>query len=709
MKKSLKITGIVLASIIILIALIAVGCIIYFYVSTNNLQLDVTKLDGNYTNVQIFDNKNNKVMLHGNNYVDICDVSPYITKTFVSVEDKRFYEHKGIDTKRMVAAAIKNVSSGSLAEGASTITQQLIKNTHLTISKTLKRKLSEIRLALKLEKQLTKSEILEKYLNNLYFGSSIYGVHDACLAFFGKKPSEVNLAEAAILVGVVKNPAKNSPITNYEGAISRQKVIFSVLRKNKTFDENEIKNAENTEIILNNALIYNKMYKSFINNAIFESTQLLDMDEKSIANSGLKIVTYMDSELQNQMYNTMPDTDYDYVRASIDNATGGVTSYVSNLAQVDGQISRQAGSIIKPFSVYLPAYENKLINSMTQILDDKININGYSPSNYNNVYHGYVSVRDSVAHSYNIPAVKLLHELGVNNSIEFLSRYGIAVQGKSQNLTLALGANSVSPLKIASCYSSIARGGRFQNCSFVKQIIDKDGKVLYSKSNNEEEIVSEDVNYQMLDNLLGTSKYGTAKKLAGLPYQIASKTGTVANEQGENTDAWCCAFTTAHTLLAWDGAKSGETLAHSHTGSGLPTMSIKDYADFLYADTSPKDFAVTETIVSLDIDYDKLINEHQVVAVPSNFEGTTIKAIFSTNNLPQQTVFEVDFNVKQALFEDTIEFEGKTGAKYNVYILDGDNKTLVRSLICNGDRVKIIINKPNLFKTYQYSVEYEKS
>ncbi len=162
---------------------------------------------------------------------------------------------------------------------------------------------------------------------------------------------------------------------------------------------------------------------------------------------------------------------------------------------------------MKPFSVYLPAYENKLINSLTPILDEKVDFNGYSPSNYNNVYHGYVSVKDAVAHSYNIPAVKLLNELGIDTSVDFLSRFNIKVNDNSKNLTLALGANSVSPLQIAACYSAIANDGNFGECRFVKQIIDNEGKIIYSRKTNFAKVIDSDINYLILDNLKGSAKY----------------------------------------------------------------------------------------------------------------------------------------------------------------------------------------------------------
>ncbi len=709
MKKALKITGITLLILLAIIIIMAIIGVSYFFISTNGVELDITKLDGNFRDLQIYDGKNNQIMLKNNNYTPISEISPYITGTFVSVEDKRFFDHNGIDMKRMLSAAVKNITSKSLKEGASTITQQLIKNTHLTNDKTFKRKLSEIRLALKLEKQLSKNEILEKYLNNIYFGSGIYGIHDACLSFFDKQPSDVNLAEAAILAGVVKNPSKNSPITNLEGANKRQKVIFSVLRNNKTYDENFISNAKNTQIILKNGLIHNKIYKSFINNAIFESTLLLNMDEKDIANSGYKIVTYLDSDLQQNMYGEINNyqNDCNYVRASIDNKTMGVTSYISNLNLVDSNISRQAGSLIKPFSVYMPCYENNLIFGLSQILDEPININGYSPQNFNNVYHGYVSVKDCVAQSYNVPAVKLLKEVGIQKSVEFLSRYDLNIKEQFKNLSLALGSNSVSPLHIAACYSSIANGGYFEKAKFVKQIIDKDGKVVYNRTDNYSQVVDSDVNYLMLDNLLEVTKTGTGKKLNTLPYQIACKTGTATNNNGDNTDAWCCAITTQNTFIAWDGAKTDSYLDKHHGGSSYPTLSVKDYANFVYSNNLPSDFEKPNSIVNMNVDKNVLYDEHIVKTL--NFDSeNAIQGIFSVNNLPQMLPYEiVDFTLTNNLFEDIIEFNGQNRCRYNIYYKDNEQNVLIESVVCNGDIVKIILKKANIFKHYDYYVEFQ--
>ena len=257
-------------------------------------------------------------------------------------------------------------------------------------------------------------------------------------------------------------------------------------------------------------------------------------------------------------------------------------------------------------------------------------------------------------------------------------------------------------------YSAIANNGYYSNAKFVKMIIDSNGKIIYNHNSNKNQVVDEDINYQMLNNLFETVKSGTGSKLKNLPYQIACKTGTVANSNGYNTDAWCCAITSRNTFIAWDGANENEYLEKSHGGSGLPAMGIKDYTDFVYNNSKPTDFKMPNEIVKLKIDKDKLNNEHIVNAVPNEFNGNSVYGIFSKNNLPQMTTFEIDFTVRHSLFEDIIEFNGMTGCKYNLYFIENGEKVFIKSIICNGNMVRLVERKANIFKQYHYYIEYEK-
>lgn len=708
MKKSLKISLIIAISVVVLIFIATLALFGYFIISTNDVTLDLKKLDGNYTNVKILDDNNALITQKNNGYTKFNEVSPYIIKAFVAVEDQKFFKHKGVDIKRMGVAFVKNIFAGGFKEGASTITQQLIKNTHLTNKKTIKRKLEEIRLAVRLEKKLSKEQIMEKYLNNLYFGGGIYGINDACLAFFNKKPNELNLAESAMLVGVVKNPRDNSPLNNFEGSIKRKNVVLSVLEKSKEFDANSVNIAKNEKIVINNGLIHNKINQSFIKNCLKESSLLLNIDEKEISNKGYRILTYLDSNLQKQVFTDTNSTclENDFVRCSLKNDSLGVSSYVTNLPLYDDQISRQAGSIIKPFSVYLPAFENKLINPLTQILDEKTNFNGYSPQNYNGVFHGYVSVKDSVAHSYNIPAVKLLDKLGVQSSLNFLSRYDIAVDENNQNLSLALGSNNISPLQIASCYASLANNGYFEKAHFVKKIIDVNGKVVYEYKSNSKKVVESDTNFLMLDCLKETVQNGTGYKLKNFDFQIACKTGTVANKNGKNIDAWCCAFTSKDTFLAWDGAKPNKVLKDNHTGSAYPTFSIKDSMLIAYNNIKPKDFIVPNTVKKIKIDSERLQKQQEIFAVDENFAGKFIESYFSTNNLPSNTQIDDNIKIYNGFFENIIEFEGINGAFYEIYRKNAFDCTLIAKIECNGGKIRFVDKKPNIFSQYDYQIKY---
>lgn len=705
MNKKVKIIISVLIVPVILVIFATVIGAIYFFVSTRNAELDIEKLQGNFSNVKIYDNQMQEIQLKNNNYVKISDISPNIINTFVSVEDKRFYKHKGVDYKRIISASAKNLVSMSFKEGASTITQQLIKNTHLTNKKTIDRKLNEIRLAWKLEKVMSKEQIMEKYLNNIYFGGGIYGVYDACLAFYNKPPSKVNLAEACMLVGVVKNPSQNSPLNNLNGAIKRKNVILNILDNDENFDKKSVENAKNTNIILENGLIKNKFNLSFIKNALFESTLLLGINENTFAKNGYKVITYLDSELQQANFiNSLSYTqDNNFVRCVVDNKTLGVTSYITNLSVIDNQIKRQAGSVIKPFSVYLPCYEQKIINPLTQILDEKTDFNGYSPKNFNDVYHGYVSVQDSVAHSYNVPAVKLLSQLGISNSTDFLSRYKFKISDDEKNLSLALGTNAVSPLQIASAYCSIANDGYYKNASFVKQIIDKNGKIVYKNNKDFEQVCDKSCNFLMRDNLILTVQNGTGYKLKNFNFQVACKTGTVANANKKNTDAWCCAFTSENTFLVWNGAKE-EFLKDSHTGSSYPALAIKDMIQLQYKNKNPENFTIPEGVILKAVNMEKLKKDNIVEVVDDEFIGEKISAYFSIDNLPKNTKMPVEFVLKRGLFENILQFNAEINKKYNIYRLDGEKKILIKSIVCNGDCVKIIDNV-SIFSNYEYYVE----
>ena len=707
----MKILKIILIVLLVIILLAGVG-IFTCYMITKDVKLDIAKLESRQTNIKLLDDKGSEISIKNNIYTPISMISDDIRETFVAVEDKRFYEHSGIDTKRILSASVKNIFSWSFKEGASTLTQQLIKNTHFSSEKTITRKLSEIKLALEIERKYTKDQILEMYLNVVYFGSGIYGIHDACLAYFNKLPLDINLSEACMIAGVVKNPNKNSPISNLDGALARQSVVFKILENQAKISESTLNNAKLYNIVINNGLKENSFSHSYIKNALDESCNLLGINEADLVRDGYIIKTYFDSKTQEFMYNKAINNsdinDKYYTYSTLNNTNLGVSTYVSNVPLLDHQIKRQAGSTIKPLSTYLPAFEKRIISPLYPVLDEKIDINGYSPNNYNGVFHGYVSISDSIIHSYNIPAVKILERVGIDYSADFLSKIGINISDIEKNLSLALGSNSVSPLDIAGAYASIANYGKYQKSHFVSSIIDSKGNTVYNEKNINSTAFNENDAFMMTDILLKTSKHGTGSKLNNLNYDIASKTGTVSAGKGVNSDGWCVAYTTEHTMLAWHGAMQNEVLDNKHSGSNYPTIMVREMANCIYTDNNPPAFTPTSEVIICDINKKELEDNHIILRQNEGTIDDIVKSYFYKDNLPEyysDTDISIPFIVSKNGRHNKIEFLCESGCIYEVYKTDlFGNVKLVRRITANGDKICIVDANSILYKTDNYHV-----
>ncbi len=693
----MKIAKILLVILLILVFLAGIG-LLTCYLLTKDVELDVSKLESRQTNVKILDSKGNDIPIKNNIYTPISEISDDITSTFVSVEDKRFYNHGGIDTTRILSASVKNLFSWSFKEGASTITQQLIKNTHFTNEKTITRKLGEIKLALDLERKYTKDQILEMYLNVVYFGSGIYGIHDACLAYFDKLPNQINLSEACIIAGVVKNPSKNSPITNIEGAKQRQNIILNLLEKQGNINKNTIDSARNYNIIIKNGLTESNYTHSYLKNALAECSQILGISESEIVNNGYKISTFLDSNMQKIMYDkAVNNTDISegyFTYATLNNQGVGTSTYVSNVPLLDSEINRQAGSTIKPFSAYLPAFSQRIITPLTQILDEKININGYSPNNYNGVYHGNVSISDSIINSYNIPSVKVLEKVGIDYSVDYMSKIGIDISENEKNLSLALGSNSVNPLQIASSYTALANYGNYKSASFVSNIIDVNGNIIYQAEKEGIQVIDKNDAFMMTDILLKTSKSGTGKKLNGFGYDIASKTGTVSAGIGKNSDGWCIAYTKSHTMIAWHGAKLDETLDNTHSGSNYPTLMVREMCELLHDSTYAEKFNPSDGVTLCKINLEELKKNQLLLRLPEDTNIPYESCYFYNDDLPENYSNEeisIPFTVTRKGIYNMIEFSCETNETYQIFKTDLFGKSvMVREIIANGNFISIL-------------------
>ena len=552
MNKALKIF---LAIFITLVTAFAVA-IAAFYIITADARLQPEKLVDYTKTISVFDDNSNKIESAAyetkRSSIRVENLKEDTVNAFIASEDRDFFNHNGLNYKRMAKALYKNVVSRSFKEGASTISQQLIKNTHLNSDKTITRKLKEIRLTKQLERRYDKEQILEMYLNTIYFGHNCFGLQSAANFYFGKSASELNLEQSATLVGLLTSPNNYSPFKNPEKCIKRRNTVLKNMRDCAFIDESDYKTAVETPLSATRDETRQYNSSSYLN-AVFDEFEELNVDPYGQF-SQLNIKTYMNSRAQQALDAQTAECDYSFF---VRNNAGGVAAYRSSI----GNAKRQIGSTAKPIFVYAPALNEKTINIFTKISDEPINFGGYAPENYDKKFHGKVSVSDSIKYSYNVPAVKTLNSLNLDNVENYAAKMNIHLADGDKNLALALGGmkNGLSLKELCDAYSVFPNGGNFMESHFIKEICDQNGKILYSNSQAQTRVFSEGTCSLINDALCDTAKTGTAKKLKDLKFDVACKTGTCGNKEG-NTDAYSVAYTSEICAGVWLGDKNNERL-----------------------------------------------------------------------------------------------------------------------------------------------------
>ncbi|GIN97445.1 hypothetical protein J6TS1_33150 [Siminovitchia terrae] len=525
----------------------------------------------------IYDMNNKKIMdVAGEEYrkkASLDQVPKSVQNAFVSVEDVRFWEHHGIDFKRIAGAALANIKEGFGVEGGSTITQQLVKRSFLSSEKTLKRKVQEAYLALKLEKEYTKEEILEMYLNKVYFGEGAYGVATAADVYFGKSVKDLNISEAALLAGLPQRPSGYNPYEHPKLAEDRRNLVLSLMKEHEFITEKEKKEAQSIPVkdMLKKQKKKNT-YNSFTDRVI-EELKEKGIKEDQLYTEGLKIYTTFDPKAQKITDKVLKTDDYiaypdDQFRAGVvllDTKTGEVRaiggSRESNTEVQRGfnyatQMKRQPGSTAKPIMAYGPVIENLKWSTYEQIKDEEIELNGKVFKNWDNQFHGNVSMRTALQWSYNIPAIKAMQEAGAEEAKEFAGKLGIHLDEVFPSYAIGGFEYGVSPLELAGAYSAFGNEGVFNEPHTVRKIVYMDGKEknLQPKS---VQAMSDYTAYMITDMLktVVTEGTGDMANIPGLP--LAGKTGT--NELPDDiygygvTDAWFAGYTTQYTAAVWTG------------------------------------------------------------------------------------------------------------------------------------------------------------
>lgn len=625
-----------IAAVILCTVLIAVAAAFIFYFSvTAGERLDTTKLEQTQNSACIYDALDSKIaevsFKNASKSVSAKDIPAHVKNAFIAAEDKNFYKHHGLDYRGIARAVFKNLRAHSFKQGGSTISQQLVKNTQLTSEKTIVRKLKEIKLTKQLENKYTKDQILEMYLNSIYFGHACYGIAGAAEFYFGKSVSELTIDEGAMLAAVIRSPSNYSPFSNPEKCLSARNDVLRKMFALGYITESDCENASNQPLPTQHDAT--QTAGTYIS-AVYEELETLPFYDPYKFLDGCKIYTYMDSSLQSYTENLNTDADRSGKSILIlNNDSCGVSAYFTS----EGNIARQPGSVIKPLAVYAPAIEENIISPATPILDEKTNFAGYQPSNYRDIYSGYVSARDALSQSMNVPAVKILNELGVDTSERYLRRVGLQINEKDKSLALALGGISegFTLQEVAAAYATFANGGIYTRPAFIREIRAEDGTILYSRKQENSRVYSEDTAYLVNDMLRSTATIGTAKKLASLPYYICAKTGTCGTEKG-NTDAWTISYTTKHTVGFWMG--NADNSLTDITGGGLPCHYALLLNKKIYENDIPTQPALCDSVTECRLDKASYERDHVLrLAAQNQPDVYTFTDLFRSNNVPTET------------------------------------------------------------------------
>ena len=593
MKKTKKFIRFLFILSVIIVSATLIGSITYYNIITHGISLETEKLQLQKTSqsLNIYDAELNKIKPTKASYINLSKLSSDTKNSFICAEDKRFYKHNGLDYIRIAGAIMSNIKSKSFSQGASTISQQLVKNTQLTNEKTISRKLKEFKLTKELEKIYSKDEIFELYLNNIYFGNGCYGVENASRHYFSKPASELTLSESTLLAGVINAPTYYNIETNLNNAIKRRNLILSLMKKDNKISEEAYNKAINEPVNLNISDISgnSSLYKNILN----EACEVLNIDEITLNNSNYKIYTSINNNLNEniKLISNNYKSDSEIATIVINNKNHLITAINGKSKILENKW--QPGSTIKPILVYAPAIEKEIITPSTSLLDNKINISGYSPENYDKKYHGYISAKTALSKSYNIPAVKLLNELGIAEAKNFASKLGIEFTESDNHLALALGGfeEGITAKSLCDAYSSFACEGKFSESKYIKKIT-KNGKTIYENNPTENQVMKETTAIMINEMLEECAKTGTAKNLSSLPFSVCSKTGTVGKfNSSKNKLAYNISYTPEHTIIT---LIQGENLPEKINGATTPTIINKEILLSIYKNQKPAKFKFYE-------------------------------------------------------------------------------------------------------------------
>lgn len=562
-------------------------------------------------------------------YVAYEDIPKLVENAFLATEDVRFYKHNGIDVIRLGGAVIANVTNGFGSEGASTITQQVVKNYFLGFEKTISRKAQEAWLAYQLEQKYTKHQIFEMYVNKIFMSENMHGVLTASRTYFGKDLNELELHEAALLAGMPQSPNNYNPFTNPEKAEQRRNIVLSLMHQHGFISKEKMENAQ--KIPVESSLVKEENRKkkdeepfdAFVDMVIEEVTEKTDFD---IFSDGLEIYTTLDQSAQKHVENilntdaavqfpndemqagiTLLDTKTGEIRA----IGGGRNQQVKRGLNYAIDVKRQPGSTIKPILDYGPAIEHLRWGTYHMLEDKPMTYSNGDPiGNWNDKYNGIMTMRSALAKSINIPALQAFQAVGNEKAREFGVKLGLTLDDTIFE-SASIGAHDIAPIEMAGAYASFGNNGFFTEPYSVKKVVLRDKTEI--DLTPETEVVMKDYTAFMISDMLKTAiKQGTGATYANISnLHVAGKTGTTnytpdeINKYGINNggvpDSWFVGYTTRYTASVWTGYSDRKTALYGNEQK-ISQMLFKDLMTYVSKDVDTPDFTVPKSVEKVKIE-----------------------------------------------------------------------------------------------------------
>lgn len=602
--KHKKLGGTIFSAVLALILVGFLSVAAFFALAKFTTAKILTKDMAPMASSQFFDAKGNLITTVDSEEdripVTIDKTPKNLQHAFLAAEDIRFYEHGGIDFRGIGRAIYTYIRWGEV-QGGSTITQQLAKNYFLTQEQTLSRKLHEAFIALQIEQKYTKNEILEMYMNQIYFGQGAYGVETAANTYFGKHVQDLDLAQCAMIAGIPKSPNYYSPLSNPKAAKERQKTVLEQMAKYGFITKEQADEAYAEPLTYKSLNESPGSKKYFIDYVI----QLLvdKFGPDAVYKQGLKVYTTLDPDMQKAAEKAAALTPTYYTDSNklkqpqssivaVDPKTGYIKAMIGGRGtdQFNRAVmaERQPGSAFKPF-VYMNAFEQGATPSDT--VQDSPIPGDWNPQNFDRSFHGTVTYRTALTYSYNVPAVKVAMKYGPEKIVKLAKKFGITtLVDDDENAVIALGGltHGVTPLEMAGAYAGIANMGKFNKPTPIIKILDRNGKVLYEHKSNPTQVVKPETAYMMISMMEDVMTRGTGRG-AAINRPCAGKSGTTSDYH----DAWFVGFTPDLACAVWIGNDNNDSLG-GMTGGGEPATLWRTFMSNALADTPASDFDAPE-------------------------------------------------------------------------------------------------------------------